>query len=96
MTNDTGAAEIAFVSQVQSAASANAAAETRSDFVVAQIDVRAAAGTICRCRLIADFVLTLAFKTGDDAIALATPDIFEFAMKRNFLSRAGFVFGLEG
>ena len=95
MTNDTGAAEITLVGQVQIAASANAATETGGDFVIAQINVRAATGTIRGRCLIADFVLSLAFETGDDAITLATPNIFEFAMKRNLLRGARFVFGLE-
>ena len=81
VTNHAGAAEIALGGQMHVAASANRATEAGCDFVIAEIDVRAATGTIGRARGIADFVFTLAFETKDDAIALPTPNGFEFAMK---------------
>ena len=58
------------------AAGANCSTEAGGDLVITKIDVRAAAGAIGRRRLIADFVFTFAFETGNDAITLAAPDCF--------------------
>ncbi|MEY2601672.1 MAG: hypothetical protein QOJ36_991 [Verrucomicrobiota bacterium] len=70
------------------AASPNRPAEAGGDFVIAEIDVRAAAGTIARCRLIADFVFALAFETRNEAIALPGPNIFQLSMERQFFRRS--------
>jgi len=64
------------------APSANCSTEAGGDFVIAQIDVRAATGAIGRRRLIADFVFALTFEARDGAIALPAPNAFELAMKR--------------
>jgi hypothetical protein len=77
--NHTRAAQIAFGGKVKIAARANASAEAGRDFVIAQIDVRAATWTICRCGGLTDFVFALAFKAGDDAATLPVPDAFDLA-----------------
>jgi hypothetical protein len=82
MTNHARAAEIAFVGQVEVAARADGATKTGGNFVIAEIDVRAATGTISRCRRVADFVFAFALETGNNAIALTAPYPFKFSMKR--------------
>ena len=77
------------------AASANRPAEAGGDFVVAEIDVRAATGAIGRRRLIADFVFALTLETRDEAIALPAPDRLKLSMKRQFLRRSGVVFEFQ-
>ena len=77
------------------AASANGAAKAGRDFVIAQIDVRAATRAIGRCRGVADFVFAFTFEAGDNAIALAAPYIFQLSMKRNFFRRSRFFFEFE-
>ena len=77
------------------AASANRSTEAGGDFVIAQIDVCAATGTIGRRRLIADFMFALALETGNDAIALAAPDCFQLLVKRHFLMGRGIILKLE-
>ena len=84
MTDHARAAEIAFVGQVEVAASADGATKTGGNFVIAEIDVRAATGTIGRCRRVAHFMFAFALETGNDAIALTAPDPFKFSMKRTF------------
>ena len=77
------------------AASPNRPAEAGGDFVIAEIDVRAAAGTIGRRRLITDFVFAFAFETRNEAIALPAPHRLKLSMKRQFLRRGGVVFEFE-
>jgi len=77
------------------AASPNRPAEAGGDFVIAEIDVRAAARTISRGRLIADFVFAFAFETRNEAIALPAPHRLELAMKRQFLRRGRVVFEFQ-
>lgn len=84
MTNHAGAAEVALVGQVNVTTGANRPAEAGGDFVIAQVDVRAATGTVRGRSLIADFVFSFAFEAGDDAIAPVAPNVLELAMKRNF------------
>jgi hypothetical protein len=90
VTNDAGAAEIPLVGQVEIAPRPNAPTEVGRDFVITQINVRAASGAIRRRRLVADFGFAFALETGDDAVALTAPDIFEFTMKRSCLCDPGF------
>ena len=52
-------------------AGADRATEAGDDFIIAQIDMRAAAGTVSRCRSVADLVFALAFKAGNKTVALA-------------------------
>ena len=65
-------------------ASPNRATEAGGDFVIAQIDMCAATGTIRRSRLIADFMFAFTLETGDETIALTSPNIFQFTMNRGF------------
>ena len=77
------------------AASPNCPAEAGGDFVITEIDVRTASGTIARCRLIADFVFAFAFETRNEAIALPAPHRLKLAMERQFLRRGGVVFKFQ-
>jgi hypothetical protein len=70
------------------AARADRSTEAGCNLVVAQIDVRAAPGTICRCCCVADLVFALAFKTGDYAVASAVPKAVEFS--EGTLRKSGF------
>ena len=70
------------------AAGANGAAKAGGNFIIAQIDVRATAGTVGRGRLIADFMFAFAFETRDYAIALPAPHRFKSSMERQFLGRS--------
>ena len=72
---------------MQVAAGANRPAKTGGDFVIAQIDVGAASGAVGRCRLIADFMFTLALETRNDAVPLPAPN--ELLVKRQFFRRRG-------
>src|SRR5205823_844473 len=85
VTNHAGAAEITLVRQMDVAASPNRPAEAGGDFVIAEIDVCAAAGTIGRRRLIADFVFAFAFETRNEAITLPAPHRLQLSMEGQFL-----------
>lgn len=76
--NDVRAAEIPFGSKMQVAAGANASAEARCDFIIAQIDVCAASRAICRCGRVTDFMFSLAFEARDAATSLPIPEAFRF------------------
>src|SRR5207248_8614558 len=76
--------------------SADGATKAGGNLVIAQIDMRAATRTVGRCRLIADFVLSFAFETRNDAITLATPNILELAMERNFSRGNAFLGDFDG
>ena len=60
----------------------NRAAETAGDFVVAQINVRAACRADCRSRCATDLLLPLTFETLDNRAALPLPKILKFAEDR--------------
>ena len=77
------------------AASPNRPAEAGGDFVIAEIDVRAAAGTIGRRRLITDFVFAFAFETRNEAIALPAPHRLEPSMERQLRGRSRVVLELQ-
>ena len=95
ITNHARTAEIALAREMDVAASPNRSAKAGSDFVIAEIDVRAAAGTIGRGRLIANFVFAFAFETGNEAIALPAPDALQLSMERQFLRRSGLIFQFQ-
>ena len=61
------------------AAGANASAEARCDFVIAQIDVRAATRTVCRASGVTDLVFSFALKTRDRPGPLPVPKAFDSA-----------------
>jgi len=77
------------------AAGANGAAKAGGNFIIAQIDVRATAGTVGRGRLIADFMFAFAFETGNDPISLAIPDPFQLSMEREFFGCSSVVFEFQ-
>jgi len=64
---------------MQISARANRSAEAGSNFIIAQIDMGAAARTISRGRRFADFVFPLALETGHNTTALATPQSVKLA-----------------
>ncbi len=57
----------------------DAAAETTGDFVVAQINMRAATRANCRSRRATDLLFPFTFKTLDNQTALSLPKILESA-----------------
>jgi len=61
------------------AAGANASAEAGRDFVITQIDVRAATWTVCRGSGVTDLVFSLALKTRDNPDPLPVPKAFDSA-----------------
>ena len=95
VTDHARAAEIALGSQMDVAASPNRPAETGGDFVIAQIDMRTAAGAVGRRCLIADFVFALTLETRNEAIAMSTPNRFEFSMEGHFFRGSGSIFEFQ-
>src|SRR5438034_8121865 len=61
------------------AACSNASAETARDFVVTQINMRAARRADCRSRRATDLLFPFTFKTLDNQTALSLPKILESA-----------------
>jgi hypothetical protein len=76
------AGKIAFSGKMYVAASANASTEPAGDFVIAQINVRAAGRTDCRSRGARNLLFAFTFETLDDRRGLPLPKILEFAKKR--------------
>ena len=65
---------------------ANRATKARRDFVILQIDVRAARWTNRRAGRGTDLLFRFAFETFDQRAALPSPETFDFSKNRN-LSR---------
>src|SRR5882724_11181146 len=78
-THHARAAAVSFGSEIKIPAGANASAEAGRDFVIAQIDVRAATRTICRGSCVTDFLFSLALKTRDSPDPLPVPKAFDSA-----------------
>jgi hypothetical protein len=76
------AGKITFAGKMHIAAGANASTEPAGDFVIAQINVRAAGRTDCRRRGARNLLFAFTFETLDDRTSLTLPKIFEFAKKR--------------
>ena len=76
------AGKITFAGKMHIAAGANASTEPTRDFVIAQVNVRAAGRTDCRCRRTGHLVFAFTFETLDDRTGLPLPKIFEFAKDR--------------
>ena len=74
--------KITFAGKMYIAAGANASTEPAGDFVIAQIYVRAAGRTDCRCRGARDFLFAFTFETLDNRTGLTLPKILEFAEDR--------------
>ena len=76
------AGKITFAGKMYIAAGANASTEPTRDFVIAQVNVRAAGRTDCGCRRARNLLFAFTIETLDDRIGLALPKILEFAKKR--------------
>lgn len=76
------AGKITFAGKMYIAAGANASTEPAGDFVIAQINVRAAGRTDCRCRGARNLLFAFTFEALDDRSGLPLPKILEFAKKR--------------
>ena len=76
------AGKITFAEKMHIAAGANASTEPTRDFVIAQVNVRAAGRTDCRCRRTGHLVFAFTFETLDNRTGLPLPKIFEFAKDR--------------
>ena len=76
------AGKITLAGKMYIAASANASTEPAGDFIIAQIDVRAAGRTNGRCRGARYLLFAFTFEALDDRTRLTIPKIFEFAKKR--------------
>ena len=74
------------------AARANASAKTAGDFVVAQINVRAARWANRRSGRARDLLFPLTLETLDDRAALSLPKILESAKQRGALGCGRFLF----
>ena len=76
------AGKITFAGKMYIAAGANASTEPAGDFVIAQINVRAAGRTDCGCRRARNLLFAFTVETLDDRTCLPLPKILEFAENR--------------
>ena len=83
------AGKITFSRKMYIATSANASAEPACDFVIAEVDVRAARRTDAGCCRAGNLLFALTFETRDRAIALPVPNAFELFMERKLFRRSG-------
>ena len=79
---DVTAGKVTFAGKMHVATGANASTESAGDFVIAQINVRAAGRTDRRCRGARHLLFAFTFEAFDDRTGLTIPKIFEFAKKR--------------
>jgi hypothetical protein len=77
--NDAAAGQVAFGGQMHVAAGPNGTAEAAGDFIIAQINVRAAPGANRGGRRAGDLLFAFAFETFDQKAALPFPKIFKLA-----------------
>ena len=73
------AGKITFAGKMYVAASANASTESTDDFVIAQINMRAARGTDCRSGAATDLLFPFTFETLDDGAVLFFPKLLKSA-----------------
>ena len=78
----TTTGKITFAGKMYIAAGANASTEPTRDFVIAQVNVRAAGRTDCRCRRARNLLFAFTFETLDDRTGLPLPKILDFAEDR--------------
>ena len=78
----TTAGKITFAGKMHITAGANASTEPAGDFVIAQVNVRAAGRADCRCRGARNLLFAFTFKTLDNRTGLPLPKILEFAEDR--------------
>jgi hypothetical protein len=76
------ARKITFAGKMHIAARANASTEPARDFVIAEVNVRAARRTDGRCRGARNLLFAFTFETLDDRTGLPLPKILEFAKDR--------------
>src|SRR4029453_7062415 len=76
------AGKITFAGKMHIAAGANASTEATSDFIIAQVNVRAARRTDCRRRGTRNLLFAFTLETLDDGTGLPLPKILEFAKDR--------------
>ena len=67
------AGKITFAGKMYIAAGANASTEPAGDFVIAQVDVRAAGGADCRRRGTRNLLFAFTFETLDNRTGLTLP-----------------------
>src|SRR6266516_3945118 len=90
--NHAAAPQIAPAGQMHVAACSNASAETACDFVVTQINMRAARRADCRGRPATDLLFPFTFKALDNRTALPLPKILEPAKNGRTLWRGSFFY----
>src|SRR4029077_14055224 len=90
--NYAAAAQIPPASQMHVAACSNASAETARDFVVTQINMRAAPRADCRGRPATDLLFPFTLKALDNRTALPLPKILDPAKNGRALRRGSFFF----
>ena len=76
------AGKITFAGKMHITAGANASTEPAGDFVIAQVNVRAAGRADCRCRGARNLLFAFTFETLDNRTGLPLPKILEFAEDR--------------
>ena len=76
------AGQITFAGKMHVTAGANASTESAGDFVIAQINVRAAGRADCRRRCARNLLFPFTFETLDNATGLPLPKILEFPKDR--------------
>jgi hypothetical protein len=76
------AGKVTFAGKMYIPSSANASTETAGNFVIAQINVRAAGRTDRRRSGARNLLFAFTFETLDDRRGLPLPKILEFAKKR--------------
>ena len=79
---DATASEIAFAGKMHITAGANASTEPACDFIIAQVNVRAAGRADCQRRGARNQLFALTFETFDNRTGLPLPKILEFAEDR--------------
>ena len=90
LANYATAAQIAFGCQMHVATRPNGSTEAAGNFVVAQINVRAARRADRRSRRATDLLFSLTFETFNDQAALPSPEVLESAKDRGVLWRGRF------
>ena len=76
------AGKITLAGKMYIAAGTNASTESAGDFVIPQINVRAAGRTDCRSRGARNLLFAFTFETFDNRTGLSLPKILEFAEDR--------------
>ena len=89
-TNHTTTAQIAFGREMHVATRSNRSAESAADFVIAEINMRAACGADCRRRRTADLLFSLTFETLDNRVALPFPKLLKPVKDGRILRRGRF------